>query len=195
MRAARGLPDDFAAAGADPLAEEVRPWVDAAHTEAVAGLAALRLLQQVRPVARLDADGRGRAAAPDPEAAMHTAFLMLYSWAGARTNTLVVYGPRFAIYPAVVQLPDGRPALDGALAVREDANLIDRLCRLALAQYEEWRAAADAPLRVLVDGEDRVVGDDGTFDARGSMVLLRAGTSCTRVDATTSFPFRDPRLA
>jgi hypothetical protein len=51
-----------------------------------------------------------------------------------------VFGPRFAVYPAVVQLGDGRPGLDVDLALVEDANAIDALCRLALDRYREWTA-------------------------------------------------------
>jgi hypothetical protein len=50
----------------------------------------------------------------------------------------VVFGPRFALYTPVVQLADGRPALDVGLAVREDENAVDALCRLALATYQDW---------------------------------------------------------
>ena len=49
---------------------EVAPWAFGARVEAEAGLAALRLIQQVRPVATVG-ERQGRAAAPDPEPAMH----------------------------------------------------------------------------------------------------------------------------
>lgn len=91
---------------------------------------------------------------PDAEAAMHHAFALIYKWMAARADEHVVYGPRFAVYTAVIQLPDGRPGLDVGQSLREDASVIDRLCRLALADYEAWRrepervgrVAADAPL-------------------------------------------------
>ena len=101
---------------------------------------------------------------------MHAAFVVLYVWKGARADERVVFGPRFAIYTPVVQMPDGSPALDARAAVREDANAIDALCRLALGTYDDWRTtAAGAPLRVDVDGEDRAVAADGTFDGRGAV--------------------------
>lgn len=122
-RAARDWPPG------DPLGDEVRPWLDALAVEAAAGLAALRLLEGVRA-----ADG-------DAEALMHQAFGLLFKWSGARDQRLVAYGPRFAIYAAVVQLADGRPALDVDLGLVEDGSAIDGLCRVALAAYREWVAA------------------------------------------------------
>jgi hypothetical protein len=65
-------------------------------------------------------------------------FGVLFTWEAARGGDRVVCGPRFAVHPAVVQLPDGRPAVDLALAVREDANVVDRLCRQSLARYGAW---------------------------------------------------------
>jgi hypothetical protein len=80
--------------------------------------------------------------------------------------------------------------------VREDANAVDRLCRLALATYDVWRTtAAGEPVRVLVDGEERAVADDGTFVADGGTVLLRQGSLSTRIDTDRQFPFSDARLA
>ena len=46
---------------------------------------------------------------------MHTAFAVLYVWKGVRTDEKVVFGPRFALYTPVVQLPDGSPALDASM--------------------------------------------------------------------------------
>src|SRR4051794_30081158 len=99
LRAARALPEQFSP-GEDPLASELAPWAFGARIEAQAGLAALRLIQQSRPVATLG-EPRGRVAAPDPEPAMHMAFTVLYVWSGARADEKVVYGPRFAIYTPV----------------------------------------------------------------------------------------------
>ena len=195
LTAARDLPDAFPGEGA-ALDAEVAPWARAARTEAEAGLAALRLIQASRPVAVVDTDGGGRAAPPDPESAMQTAFVLLFLWKGARADENVVYGPRFAIYTPVVQMADGAPALDAAAAVRENANAIDALCRLALSTYDTWRTtAADASLRVLVDGEERAVSAGGTFDGRGAMTLLRLGSLCTRVARGEELPFSDRRFA
>ncbi len=127
---------------------------------------------------------------------MHTAFAVLFHWKAARTDEMVVFGPRFAIYTPVIQMSDGAPALDAAAAVREDANAIDGLCRLALRTYDGWRTtAAEASLRVFVDGEERPVAADGTFDGRGRMVMVRQGPLCTRVVPGAPLPFSDPRFA
>jgi hyaluronoglucosaminidase len=192
FREVRDLPLAFGTGG-DALASEVAPWANAARAEAQAGLAALKLVQQLRPVATIDGVS-GRAAPPDAERAMHATFLMLYSWDGARTNREVVFGPRFALYPAVVQLADGSPGLDPQLAVRENGNVVDRLCRLALDAYDDWRTDAGAAVRVFVDGDERPVGADGTFDSRGAMTLVRSGRYATRVAGGDTLPFREARF-
>ncbi len=140
LRVARSLPETFTGT---PLAEECGPWSVRARIEAEAGLAALRLIQQVRPIATLR-DGEVHVVPPDPETAMHHAFAVLYTWSGARADGKVVYGPRFALYTPVIQLDDGAPGLDAAAAVRENANATDALCRLALATYDRWRVNASS---------------------------------------------------
>ncbi len=147
LRAARALPEVFAAppGAADDLAAELAPWAAAARAHAEAGLTALRLVQQATPLSVAGPDGARRLVPPDPEAAMHHAFALTYTWLAARADEHVVYGPRFAVYSAVVQLPDGvgaGPALDVGASLREDANVIDRLCRLALEYYEAWVCGA-----------------------------------------------------
>ena len=117
-------------------------------------------------------------------------------WKGSRTDERVVFGPRFAIYTPVIQMPDGAPALDARAALREDANAIDGLCRLALRTYDDWRTrAAGTALGVFVDGEERPVAIDGTFDGRGRMVMVRQGALCTRVAPGQPLPFSDRRFA
>jgi hyaluronoglucosaminidase len=200
LRAARALPEAFATGDAEAgseagLSAEVAPWANAARLAAEAGLAALRLVQQVRPVAAVDDGGRGRVVAPDAERAMHAAFLVMFSWSSARADGRVVYGPRFAMYSPVVQLPDGRPALDVGAAVREDANVIDRLCRLSLAAYAAWCDEYDAPLHVAVDGIERPITTDGSFAGSGGDVVVYAGSLATRVVPGAALPFRDPRIS
>ena len=107
LRRTRGLPDAFAGASVDDLAAEVAPWTAAAAREAAAGLAAIRLLQGSRPVACIGERGRGHAAAPDADFLLQAVFALVFSWSGARANTETVFGPRFAIYPAVVQTASG----------------------------------------------------------------------------------------
>jgi hyaluronoglucosaminidase len=198
LRAARALGEAFpeTAPPDDPLSAEVGPWATSAGRAAELGLAALRLVQYARPVATVDSSGRGRAAAPDPETAIHAAFTVLFVWKGARTDERVVFGPRFAIYTPVIQMPDGAPALDARAALREDANAIDRLCRLALRTYDDWRtSAAGTRLCAFVDGEERPVTIDGTFDGRGKTVIVRQGPLCTRVAPGEPLPFSDRRWA
>jgi hypothetical protein len=128
----------WAGAGDDPLAAELAPWLADAATEAEAGMAALRLIQQTYAVTRVSDDRPGTVVGPDPELAMIHAFAVVFSWSAARRSKHVVFGPRFAFYPAVVQLADGSPGLDVDLAVVEGQSAIDRLCRIALARYQAW---------------------------------------------------------
>jgi hyaluronoglucosaminidase len=165
LRAARDLSKTLPAD--DALGEEVAPWAGAAGAHAAAGLAALRLIQQASVIAGSGPDGQSVPIPPDPEPAMHHAFACTYTWLGARADEHVVFGPRFVVYSAVVQLPNGAgPALDVSASLREDANVIDRLCRLALGVYEGWRRSPD-----------------------------EAGTAANRRPAAGPFPFRDRRLA
>src|SRR5262249_35863119 len=94
-----------------------------------------KLLQQIRPVGGV---------APDAESAMQHAFAAMFAWSAARRNERVVFGPRFALYTPIIQLADGRSGLDMDAALREDANAIDALCRLALEQYAAWTEQVDA---------------------------------------------------
>ena len=179
----------------DPLAAELRPWLEQATREAEAGLAALRLLQATRPVALRDEDGRGRAAAPDAESAMIHAFGALFAWSGARQGRVVVGGARFATYAAIVQLPTGEPALDVDLALREDDSAIDRLCRFALREYRAVLPDVGAPVCARAGLEVFEVGADGRFRAPSDTpVVLSWGRQLTRVLAPWSPPFGDARL-
>ena len=116
----------------DPLGAELAPWREQARREAAAGLAALRLLEL------LGDSGSGAGGPRDAERLMIHAFALLFAWSAARdAPPRVVLGPRFVMHPAVVQLPDGAPALDVELAVREDQSVVDRVARLALATYRD----------------------------------------------------------
>jgi hypothetical protein len=137
--AAATWPDD------DPLRAEVAPWLEQARREADAALAALRLLQQTHAI-----EVAGVRVEPDPESTMIHAFALLFAWSAARdARPRVVLGPRFVMHPAVVQRADGAPALDVALALREDASVVDRLARLALARYEKITTSPDATTLVV----------------------------------------------
>jgi hyaluronoglucosaminidase len=132
----------WAGADDDPLGTELAPWLADAAVEAEAGLAALRLIQQTYPVARTSGERADTVLGPDAELAMIHAFAVVFSWSTARRSKHVVFGPRFAFYPAVVQLDDGSPGLDVDLAVVEGQSAIDRLCRIALQRYQAWSQRA-----------------------------------------------------
>ena len=110
----------------DALGAELEPWLRQARREAAAALAALDLLDQL---GAREVDGQ--------QALLHS-FGVIFRWNAARAGDRKVFGPRFAIYPAIVQLADGRAGLDVDLAVTEDRNAVDRLCRHALGAYREW---------------------------------------------------------
>ncbi|HYU39135.1 MAG TPA: protein O-GlcNAcase [Acidimicrobiia bacterium] len=198
LTAVRKAQRAWADAPADPLGVEIEPWLTRAAVEAEAGLASLRLIQHVRPVARQDDDGHGKVAAPNAETAMLHAFAVLFAWSAARRGEHVVFGPRFAVYPAVVQLDrdDAAPGLDMDLALVEDRSAIDRLCRLALNRYQEWTQRKPAPLKVTVDGSPLQLAPDATFHAPGGrMVLVRDATGVTALRAPAQGPpFPDSRL-
>jgi hypothetical protein len=133
----RQAADERWLASGDPLVDELGPWCEQARREAEAGLAAVALC---RHLARPEGSDPQKWA----ERAMLHVFGVLFTWEAARAGDRVVCGPRFAVHPAVVQLPDGRPAVDLGLAVHEDANAVDRLCRHALARYSAWCATTGA---------------------------------------------------
>ena len=196
LTALRGARRAYADAPDDPLTTELAPWLEQATREADAGLSALRLVQQVRPVATRAPSGDGRAIGPNAESAMIHAFALLYAWTAARKASTIVAGPRFALHPSVVQRRDGSPALDVHLAVREDGSAIDRLCRIALAEYHHWAQSDDAPVTVRQGWEPLPVEADGSFVAAAdAAVLVQCGQHGTRVAALGEPPFPDARLS
>ncbi|HUF83087.1 MAG TPA: hypothetical protein VMQ81_00700, partial [Acidimicrobiia bacterium] len=118
----------WAAAPDEPLAVELEPWLTQGRTEAVAALAALGLLDHLR------------GESPEADTALLHVFAVVFAWDAARAGNRTVFGPRFAVYPAVVQLADGSAGLDIGLAVSEDRNAVDHLCRHALDAYGRWAA-------------------------------------------------------
>ena len=122
---ARAAREAWSEATDDPLGVEIAPWLAQLRREADVGLAALRLLAALGPEL-------------DPQDAMLHAFAVVFGWDSLRRANRVVFGPRFAVYAAVVQLRDGAPGVDPDLAVVEDGSAIDRLCRIALAGYRNW---------------------------------------------------------
>ena len=107
----------------DPLGCELEPWLRQGRAEAAAALAAVGLLEHLA------------SAEPETDASLLHVFAVVFAWNAARAGDRTVFGPRFAVYPAVVQLADGSAGLDVGLAVSENRNAVDRLCRLALDAY------------------------------------------------------------
>lgn len=195
LRATRDAQRSFAE-GVTGLEGEVAPWAAAAGREAEAGLAALRLLQHLHPVVARHTDGRSRIEVGGADRGLHLSFLLLVAWSEARlVADRVVFGPRHSVRPGLVRHADGRPALDVALSLVEDANAIDRLCRLALLEYAAWSTEPPTRLEASVDGAGRTVDEDGAFDATGEVVVVRSGRWATRVAPDEALPFRDPRVA
>lgn len=196
LAAVHDAPSAWADAPEDALGAEIQPWLDRAAVESDAGLTALRLLQHVRPVAHRDEDGRGKAAAVDPDAAMLHAFAVLLAWSEARRGGRVVFGPRFAVYPAVVQLADGRAGLDIDLALVEGHSAIDRLCSLALNRYRAWTQRPTAPLEVTVGDTPMRLAADQTFQvADAGTLLVRDGGGLTALrEPDRGPPFPDARF-
>lgn len=188
-----GGPDEWVE---DALRAEVAPWAEQAEREVAAAIAALRLIQQVRPIAVRDDDGAGRAAPPDAESAMLQCFAVLFSWMAARESSReVVLGPRFALHPAVVQMSDGRQGVDIGLALREDRSVVDRICRLALSEYAQWSQDPSPTLRVTADDDDVAVDAAGAFRASPDVaVTVHSHSHSTTVRSGEAPPFRDLRL-
>jgi hyaluronoglucosaminidase len=130
--AARDASREWPEADEDHLRADVEPWLRQARREGKAAGAALDLLRLVTDDTPNDVDA---------ESALMHAFGVIVSWEAARNGDRVVFGPRFAFHPAIVQLGDGRAGLDVDLAVLEDQNVVDRLCRHALAAYRAWAGA------------------------------------------------------
>jgi hypothetical protein len=179
-----------AACAAPGLEDEVGPWLAAVHREAAVAAEALLLLQATRPVVTLAADGTGRVAPPDDDAAARHAFALLHEWPALRRSEPQVMGVRRAVQPALGQRADGRWAfLPGALL--EDRNAVDALVRLAFRAVEGM-APPEAPV-VTTDEEPVEVGEDGTFRVPpGATALARCGEVATLVRPPAGPPLGEP---
>ncbi len=110
------------------FATEVAQWAECVVVECRAGLSALKVLD---------------LCAQDPPPVldeMGAMFTMAFHWSEARRSEHVVFGPRFAIYPAVVMHTSGQPAFNADAGIIEDCNAIDALCRFAAATSDEANA-------------------------------------------------------
>ncbi len=103
---------------AGPVGEQGEPWIQQAHLEAEVSLLALDLLE------RDDDDGE-----------IPGLIITLFRrWPVARRAPVSVFGPRFALEPALGVNADGIWEL-GSDCVTEDRNITDMLCRAALARH------------------------------------------------------------
>jgi len=195
--AARPLADWLHAAarcGAPGLEGEADDWLEQVHQEARITLAALRLLQAIRPAAVIDAKGAGRVIRPDLDAAAAEAFGLSLSWPRAHRSTMTVFGVRSGFRPVVGQWPNGQWRFEPS-ALEHGRNATDLLVRSAFAALADGPSPTEAAgsVEVLVDGEPVTVADDDTFRApAGATVVVRVGRHHTTVtgpaDALPSRP-------
>jgi hypothetical protein len=117
--------DAAARCEAPGLEGEVERWLDQVHAEANVGLAAVRVIERIRP-------NRHRGdAPPDPAAAVERALMLAVLWQQVRRSDVTVLGDRLGIRPVLGQDDAGRWVFDRD-AVTEDANAIDALVRFSL---------------------------------------------------------------
>jgi hypothetical protein len=186
LRAAR----DVEAADIDP---EVQPWIERVRQEAQLMLAALRVYQDTKPVARIDASGRGHVAASSEDEAFRHAGALALQWKAMRRATPEVMGPRLGLKVAFGQASSGGFAYRPGV-VEEDACASDALVRHALAQAEELGAPGD--VAVLADGADVAIDGAGAFEVPADtvVVMLRSGAAATRVSVPCEPPLPERRL-
>ena len=186
LRAAR----DVTAPGIDP---EVAPWLERARQEATFMLAALRVYQDTKPVARIDASGRGRVAASSEDEAFRHAGALAMQWKSVRRASPEVMGPRLGLKVAFGQASTGGFAYRPGV-VEEDACASDALVRHALAHAEQLGAPGE--LAVLADGTDVEVDEGGTFTVSpdAMVVMVRSGAAATRVGVPCEPPLPERRL-
>ena len=175
------------------IEDEVGPWLAAVHEEAGVALEALRALQDARPVARIAADGSGRAVAPVEGDAFRHLFAALVRWKAARRSEVSVLGPRLGLRVVFGQSSTGEFNLRPG-TVTEDRSATDVVVRAALAEVETMDAPS--PLQVLADGEQVAVSDDGSFRVpAGATVVVRSGRAATRVEVPCEPPLPERRLS
>jgi hypothetical protein len=183
---------DAATAGAPGIEDEVREWIDRVRDEASFMLEALRAYQDTKPVARIDAGGRGKAAAPSEEDAFRHTMAVAVRWADVRRGTPSVMGPRLGLKVAFGQSSTGGFAIRPGL-VTEDRSAADALVREVLKEAELLDGSG--AIKVMADGAEIPVADDGTFTvAPASTVVVRSGRGATRVRVPCEPPLKERRL-
>jgi hyaluronoglucosaminidase len=132
LDAVRAWLDAAARCEAPGLEGEVDRWLEQVHTEADVGLAAVRVLERIRPNRHRPDD------APDVAAAVERALMLTVLWQQVRRSDVSVFGDRLGIRPVLGQDDAGRWVFHRA-AVTEDANAIDALVRFTLDTLADGR--------------------------------------------------------
>ena len=172
--------------------DEVPTWIERVHVEADFMLDALRAYQDAKPVVRIDADGRGRAAASNEDEAMRHTVGVAVRWPEIKRGTPSVMGPRLGLKVAFGQSSTGSFAVRPGM-ITEDACATDELVREVVKEAEQLGAPGE--LMVMVDGERVPVAADGTFTvSRDAMVVVRSGRGATRVTVPCEPPLPERRL-
>jgi hypothetical protein len=181
-----------AACTAPGIEDEVPEFLDAARREATFALRALRCYQDARPVARIDASGRGRAAPQDEDGSMAHIPRVVHEWKELRRGRPQVLGARLSTRVAF------RPSSTGGMvmgpgSVREDESAVDAIVRATLAVTETmpWAGA----VQVFADGTEVPVADDGSFAVDpDAVVLVRSNGAATRVTVPCEPPLDERRV-
>ncbi len=178
------------------LGDEVSAWVRQARDEANLGRTALRIIQDIHPVVRVDPDGRGIVVGPDNHGAVEQALAAGVLWGAVRRAPINVMGPRYGMRPVLAQWPDGEWRFSSA-SIDENANAVDRLLRHAFGALDRFDNAHS--LHVTVDGVPVDLEPAGanryTFSAPpGAVVRATAGRACTTVTVPCIPPLPDRRL-
>jgi hypothetical protein len=113
VAAARAHFADAAACSAPGLEEEAEAWLTQVHRDARLALTALEVL--------------------DGERAVPSLLSLALGWQASRRSAVTVFGPRCSVRPVLGQADDGTWTVERA-SVEADANAIDDLVRLALAE-------------------------------------------------------------
>ena len=175
------------------IEDEVGEFLDAVHREATFALRALRAYQDTKPVARIDADGRGRATTHDEDASMAHIPRVVQEWKEIRRGRQQVLGPRLSTKVAFRASSTGGMTM-GPESVREDLSAVDTIVRAALQVTSEMQWPE--PVRVLADDVEVPVAPDGTFSVPpGSTVLVRSGRAVTRCTVPSEPPLPERRLS
>ena len=175
------------------IEDEVPEFLDAVHGEAAFALQALRAYQDTKPLATIDASGRGRAVPHDEDACMAHAGRVVLGWKVARRREEQVLGPRLSTKVAFGTASTGGFSMSPEV-VREDLSATDVIVRAAIEEAAsiEW----PQPLQVLADGAEVSVADDGTFSVpTGATVVVRSGRAATRCTVPFEPPLPERRLS